>query len=351
MLRQRRRRRSPRRRHDPAAIVERVATFATGTPIANSLGELWVMQHYLRPDLLVDAGVDYIDAWGAAFTGTVSRIEMNATGSKLVPVTRVGKFVNLPELLALSAVFTDVVTRDQVPVSLPAAASAGNAASSPPPPATRSPTSSPTSATAHDHLDPRTPRIDNPLKIANDGRNVSLDPRLAHLAPPGEEGRAAAVAREILRIHDYSKDNRYLDEFGDPAPRPAARCRSCSATAAPPKPTPTQFTFYAALRDELVARGMDPRHDPVHPRRPHRRRTAAAAGRRPQRRRRGADRLHREDGHRHQRPDPGHRPAPRRRALAPGRPRTARRPDHPPRQPKRPRWRSSTTSPKAPTTR
>ena len=51
---------------------------------------------HLRPDLLVDAAVDYIDAWGAVFTGTVSRIEMNATGSKLIPVTRVGKFVNLP---------------------------------------------------------------------------------------------------------------------------------------------------------------------------------------------------------------------------------------------------------------
>ena len=71
-----------------------------------------------------------------------------------------------------------------------------------------------------DHLDPRTPRIDNPLKIATDGRNVSLDPRLAHLGPPGEEGRAAVVAREILRIHAYSKDNRYLDEFGAPHPTP-----------------------------------------------------------------------------------------------------------------------------------
>ena len=102
------------------------------------------MQHYLRPDLLVDAGVDYIDAWGAAFTGTVSRIEMNATGSKLLPVTRVGKFVNLPELLALSTVFTDVVpaTRSRRPCPSSAAA---NAASSARNPARRSPTSSPIS--------------------------------------------------------------------------------------------------------------------------------------------------------------------------------------------------------------
>ncbi len=251
-----------RRRHEalaaarPGRQVDRVATFATGTPVANSLGELWVMQHYLRPDLLSDAGVDYIDAWGAAFTGTVSRIEMNATGSKLVPVTRVGKFVNLPELLALSAVFSDVVTRDQVPVQLPRLVGGHR----------RIITTTPGHEVAdfitdlgyrHDRLDPRTPRIDNPLKIANDGRNVSLDPRLAHLPPPGEEGRAAAVAREILRIHDYSRDNRYLDEFGHPHPDPGA-LQIVFCDRGTPKADPDEFSFYAALRDELIARGMDP---------------------------------------------------------------------------------------------
>ena len=238
------------------ATVERVATFATGTPIANSLGELWVMQHYLRPDLLVDAGVDYIDAWGAVFTGTVSRIEMNATGSKLIPVTRVGKFVNLPELLALSTVFTDVVLRDQVPAALPQLRGGQRSIIS----------TQPGQEVADfitdlgwrsDHLDPRTPRIDNPLKIANDGRNVSLDPRLAHLGPPAEEGRAAVVAREILRIHAYSKDNRYLDEFGAPHPTPGA-LQVVFCDRGTPKSDSDTFTFYAALRDELVAGGMDP---------------------------------------------------------------------------------------------
>ena len=78
---------------------ERIATFATGTPVANSLGEMWVMQKFLRPDLLADAGVDGIDAWGAVFTGTATTVEMNATGSKLAPVTRVSRFQNVPELV------------------------------------------------------------------------------------------------------------------------------------------------------------------------------------------------------------------------------------------------------------
>jgi len=93
---------------------ERVATFSTGTPVANSLGEMWVMQSYLRPDLLEAAGVAGIDAWGAVFTGTTTTVEMNATGSKLRPVTRVGEFVNVPELVTMSSVYTDAVTREQV---------------------------------------------------------------------------------------------------------------------------------------------------------------------------------------------------------------------------------------------
>jgi len=101
VLRQRRRDEALARGIAEHAIVERVATFATGCPIANSLGELWVMQTYLRPDLLEAAGVADLGDWGAAFTATHTSIEVNATGTKLRPVTRVAKYTNLPELPAL----------------------------------------------------------------------------------------------------------------------------------------------------------------------------------------------------------------------------------------------------------
>jgi len=77
-------------------VVEGVATFATGTPIANSLGQLWVMQTYLRPDLLEAAGVADLGDWGAAFAATHTTIEVNATGTKLRPVTRVGNTPTFP---------------------------------------------------------------------------------------------------------------------------------------------------------------------------------------------------------------------------------------------------------------
>jgi len=166
---------------------ERVATFSTGTPVANSLGEMWVMQSYLRPDLLADAGVADVDGWGAVFTGTTSGVEMNASGSRLAPVTRVGRFVNVPELVTMSSVYTDVVTRADITVALPELV--GGA---------RQVISKPASQEVRDfisdlayrseHFDPGRPDIDNSLKVANDGRNVSLDERMANLQEPLDGG-------------------------------------------------------------------------------------------------------------------------------------------------------------------
>ena len=268
LLRQRRRdeARAAGLRHDQ--IVERVATFATGTPVANSLGELWVMQNYLRPDLLEAAGVADINDWGATFTATVNTVEVNSTGTSLRPVTRVGKFCNLPELLAISSIFTDVVTRDEVPMALPQLAGGRR----------RVIKITPSQEVKDfitdlgwrlDHLDPRRPDKDNQLKIANDGRNVSLDPRLAHLDAPAHS-RAAAVADEIMRIHTATANNVYrdLDTGRDMPIRGAFQIAFCDRGT--PSKDPHQFTIYNALREELIARGMRPEaiqfiHDAIKP--------------------------------------------------------------------------------------
>lgn len=264
------------RRHDegraaglrPDQVVERVATFATGTPVANSLGELWVMQNYLRPDLLAAAGVADINDWGATFTAPVSGVEVNATGTSLRTVTRVGKFCNLPELLALSSIFTDVVTRDEVPIELPSITGGRR----------RVVSINPSQDVKDfitdlgwrlDHLDPRRPDKDNQLKIANDGRNVSLDPRLAHMEAPATS-RAANVAEDIMAIHRANADNIYHDpETGRQMPiRGAFQIAFCDRGT--PSKDSHQFTLYAAIRDELIARGMPPGaiafiHDAVKP--------------------------------------------------------------------------------------
>ena len=244
----------------PAEVVERVATFATGTPVANSLGELYVMQSYLRPDLLTDSGTADINDWGHTFTAQISTVEANATGTGLHPVTRVGKFTNLQELLSLSSVFTDVVTRNQVAsgrtgLTLPELAGGRRTII----------TITPSQEVkdfitdlAHRaaSIDPKRMDLDNILKISNDGRNVSLDPRLANLAKP-ETSRAKTVADEIMRIHRQTADNVYLSPDTKAPMERTGGLQIVFCDRGTPKEGQS-FSMYSAIRDELVEQGLDP---------------------------------------------------------------------------------------------
>jgi len=254
VLREKRRDEAAAAGREPTPADERVATFSTGTPVANSLGEMWVMQSYLRPDLLADAGVADVDAWGAVFTGTTASVEMNASGSRLAPVTRVGRFVNVPELVTMSSVYTDVVTRADITVALPQLV--GGA---------RQVISKPASQEVRDfisdlayrseHFDPRRPDIDNSLKVANDGRNVSLDERMANLAEPLDGGRIGMVAGEILRIHTDTEHTTYRDQAGGVSPV-AGGLQIVFCDRSTPHQKDGKFSLYEGLRAELVERGM-----------------------------------------------------------------------------------------------
>ncbi|WP_241259758.1 helicase-related protein [Rhodococcus sp. KRD197] len=240
----------------PEEYIERVATFATGTPVANSLAELWVMQHYLRPDLLDDAGVSQINDWGATFTDTVERVELNSSGSRLRAITRVGEFTNVGDLIGMTSVFTDAVTRDQVPANLPVKDGGRNTD------VTFTPALEVQDFIADlghraDTADVKRPDLDNALKVANDGRNATLDPRVAHLdAAPPENSRAHIVAQRILDVHNDSAENIYLESAGEPHPTPGAlQIVFCDRST--PKPNGS-WSIYDGIRAELIAGGMDP---------------------------------------------------------------------------------------------
>ncbi len=240
----------------PEEYTERVATFATGTPVANSLAELWVMQHYLRPDLLDDAGVGQINDWGSTFTDTVERVELNSSGSRLRAVTRVGEFTNVGDLIGMTSVYTDAVTRDQVPANLPVKDGGRNTD------VTFTPALEVQDFIADlgyraDNADAKRPDIDNSLKVANDGRNATLDPRVAHLdAAPPANSRAHIVAERILAVHNDTRENTYLDSGGEPHPTPGAlQIVFCDRS------TPRadgSWSIYDGIREELIAGGMDP---------------------------------------------------------------------------------------------
>jgi len=219
---------------------------------------MWVMQSYLRPDLLEAAGVGGIDAWGAVFTGTTTTVEMNATGSKLRPVTRVGEFVNVPELVTMSSVYTDAVTREQVSHSgrIPELETGARQVISKQ--ATQEVRDFITDlAWRGAHFDPKRPDFDNSLKVSNDGRNASMDERMANLDEPLDGGRVDLVATQVARVWEEHRDTVYTDDTGAPQPLPGGlQIVFCDRST--PHQKDGRWSLYEGLRDELVARGMDP---------------------------------------------------------------------------------------------
>ena len=169
-------------------------------------------------------------------------------------MTRVGRFVNVPELVTMSSVYTDVVTREDITVALPELV--GGA---------RQVISKPASQEVRDfisdlayrseHFDPRRPDMDNSLKVANDGRNLSLDERMANLEEPLDGGRIGMVAGEIMRIHADTATTTYRDQAGGVSPV-AGGLQIVFCDRSTPHQTGGKFSLYEGLRAELVERGM-----------------------------------------------------------------------------------------------
>lgn len=231
-----------------------VATFATGTPVSNNMAEMWVMQHYLRPDLLAATSTDTVTAWGQQFTTSETTLKPKITGDGFDQVTRIGRYVNVPELMRLNGAFTDTVLRDQLEASLPSVATGDRIL------LRREP-----SEQVLDYIGELSDRIenlsgppekggDNMLAITGDGRKVALDPRLVGLDADADGGRAASVAEQIIDLHERTKHTQYRTETGDHSPTPGGlQIVFCDQS------TPRdEWNMYDEIRDQLTLRGMDP---------------------------------------------------------------------------------------------
>lgn len=247
----------------PGAPVKALA-FATGTPVSNSLSELWVMNKFLRPDLLTDTGLGRIDNWAQTFAESVTKAEMNVTGTKLRMVSRMAAYANVPQLVAMVDQFRDVVTRDDIPVKLPAIASgqAHNLEFDMPQEVLDF------MADLDDRLadlkqghpelhEPIQPTWDNTLKIATDGRNATMHPRLAGLAPPPpDKSRVEAAADYLWKVHsDNASLHTPADKHG-PAADGVFQLVFCDRGTPKPGDGPRAQNVYTELRDALIARGM-----------------------------------------------------------------------------------------------
>jgi hypothetical protein len=154
-------------------------TFATGTPISNTMVELYTMQRYLDPEGLRERGIDHVDGWAATFGEVVESMEIASDGKSLRPRSRFAKFTNLPELQQMFRAFADVQTAEMLNLPRPRLAGGKPAI-----------VACPMSAEQHD-LQARLverydrlrsgkvdPRVDNALAITTDGRKLALDARL-----------------------------------------------------------------------------------------------------------------------------------------------------------------------------
>ncbi|MCD7053120.1 DEAD/DEAH box helicase family protein [Rhodococcus sp. BH2-1] len=229
--------------------------FATGTPVSNSMSELWVMNRYLRPDMLRDARVEHIDAWAQTFAKQRTTVEMNVTGTSLRPVSRMAEYQNVGQLMAMVDQFRDVVTEDQIPVQLPRMRTGA--------PIVVEFDLAPQVRDFMFDLDERmsvtsgkTMDIDNALKIANDGRNASLHPTLAGLPEPDPEHDRIVVAADLIwKTHSENADLfTPADRYG-PDAHGVFQMVFCDRGT--PKPGVVgDNNLYSRLRDALVERGM-----------------------------------------------------------------------------------------------
>ena len=239
---------------------EHIVTAATATPISNSITEAYVMQRYLRPDLLDDAGLGAFDAWAATFGQTVTQMEMAPTGNTFRMKTRFAKFTNVPEMLRMWSIFADVKTADDLQLPTPDITVRDDGRRAP-----KTVAIQPTVELEHyiEHLGRRaeevaakrvTPEEDNMLSISTDGRKAALDIRMVVPNSPSGPTKVDAAADAIHRVWEKTRDYEYLDVVtGQPSPIRGALQLVFSDIGTP---NPERWNAYDELHAQLVLRGM-----------------------------------------------------------------------------------------------
>ncbi len=181
--------------------------FATGTPISNSMVELYTMQRYLQYAELEKRNLQTFDAWASTFGETVTAIELAPEGTGYRAKTRFAKFYNLPELMAMFKEVADIQTADMLNLPVPKA-NYENIVVKPTEMQKKIVESLGERAEAVRNNEVR-PDVDNLLKITNDGRKVALDQRLYdNKLPDDENNKISICANNIYRIWDKYKDKK-----------------------------------------------------------------------------------------------------------------------------------------------
>lgn len=245
----------------------RCATFATATPIANSVTEAYVMQRYLRPDLLDDAKITDFDVWAGTFGDSVTAIEMSPAGDKFRMNTRFAKFRNVPELLRMWHMSADIKTGQDLNLPTPYLVERPRDGKREPEtvlipaPAELEEFIGELAERAEKIRDRNPQRLlrpdgrvveDNMLVVSSDGRAAALDLRLIGRSTQAPT-KLQVAADHIHQIWAAHRDDIYPGSDGADHPnRGSLQIVFCDLGT----PHPTQWNAYGELRDQLINRGM-----------------------------------------------------------------------------------------------
>ena len=214
--------------------------FATGTPISNSMVELYTIQRYLQYRMLQEMGLVHFDDWASNFGETVTAIELSPEGTGYRVKTRFAKFYNLPELMAAFKEVADIQTADMLKLPVPKANFHTEVMK--PSEIQKEMIKGLAERAEKIHAGGVDPHVDNMLRITNDGRKLALDMRLIQpLAPDDPNGKVAVCARNVYRIWEQTKEKR------------SAQLVFCDLS------TPTtdgSFSVYGNLKKKLMDAGI-----------------------------------------------------------------------------------------------
>ena len=181
--------------------------FATGTPISNSMVELYTIQRYLQYRLLQEMGLVHFDDWAGSFGETVTAIELSPEGTGYRAKTRFAKFYNLPELMAAFKEVADIQTADMLCLPVPKANFHTEVIQ--PSELQKEMIRGLAERAEKIRAGGVDPHVDNMLRITNDGRKLALDMRLINpLAADDPNGKVAVCARNVFRIWEQTKEKR-----------------------------------------------------------------------------------------------------------------------------------------------
>lgn len=217
----------------------RGVVFATGTPISNSMTELYTMQNYLQHDELVRKGLNHFDAWASSFGETQLSLELAPEGKGYQMKTRFSKFFNLPELMNMFKETADIKTADVLNLPVPEAEF-------------HTVTTEPSQYQKElvDGLAKRAeairnkavnPEIDNMLNVTNDGRKLALDQRLLNdLLPDNPNSKVNACINKVFEI------------WAETEPQRSTQMIFCDLST----PDKNRFNVYDDIKDKLIAKGV-----------------------------------------------------------------------------------------------